>query len=77
MEELVDEPRCRVVVLCSRPFPGGESSKMCRVDLSEVAATRVLLGDIPMEKMAAWSTPRRNSAMGVLLLVRKTRIRVP
>lgn len=52
-------------------------SKTCRVDLSEVTASMRLDGEIDIEKMVAWSTPRRSSAMRAPVLVLKRRISVP
>ena len=51
--------------------------KMCKVDLSDVTANMLELGDMDMLKMKAGSTPRRSSAMRTQLLVEKTRTRVP
>ena len=52
-------------------------SKICSVDLSDVAATWWLLGEILMEKIVAVSTPRRNSAILALLAIENTRTKVP
>lgn len=52
-------------------------SKRCRVALSEVTARRVLEGEMARERMAAGSTPRRNSEMRAQLMVEKRRISVP
>ena len=50
---------------------------MCRVDLSEVTASMLELGEMAMLKMNAGSTPRLNSASLVQLDVEKRRISVP
>ena len=52
-------------------------SKIWRVDLSDVTAKSLLLGDMAMEKTRAWSTPRRNSPVRAQLPVEKVRTRVP
>ena len=52
-------------------------SKMWRVDLSEVTATMLELGEMAMLKMKAGSTPRRSSAILLQFEVENTRIRVP
>jgi hypothetical protein len=52
-------------------------SKTCNVDLSEVTASIWLDGEIDIEKIDAWSTPRLNSAMRAPLLIPNTRINVP
>ena len=52
-------------------------SNICRVDLSEVTANSSLLGDMAIEYMAAWSTPRRSSPMRAQLLVENVLMSVP
>lgn len=56
---------------------GWGTSKMCRVDLSEVQAIMVPDGLNARENMVAVSMPRRSSAMRAQLLVEKMRMRVP
>lgn len=50
---------------------------MCRVDLSDVTASKVFDGEKEIENITAWSTPRRNSANFVQLFVAKIRTNVP
>ena len=52
-------------------------SKICSVDLSEVAARKLLSGEILIEKTVAGSTPRRSSAILAQLLVENTFTSVP
>lgn len=52
-------------------------SKMWRVDLSDVTARSLLLGDIAIEKTRAWSTPRRSSPVRAQFPVEKVRTNVP
>lgn len=56
---------------------GCGTSKMCRVDLSEVQASMVPDGLKAREKMVAGSMPRRSSTSRAQLLVANTRMRVP
>lgn len=50
---------------------------MWRVDLSDVTASSWELGEMAREKIEAWSTPRRSSAMRAQLVVVKRRTNVP
>ena len=50
---------------------------MWRVDLSEVTARRLLFGDMAIEKIRAWSTPRRSSPVRAQFPVEKVRTNVP
>lgn len=68
-------PRCRVSL--GGGLKGCGKSKICKVDLSEVTARRLLSGEMAMEKIVAWSTPRRSSAIRAQLRVANIRIRVP
>lgn len=52
-------------------------SKICNVDLSDVTAKYVFEGEMAREKIMAWSTPRRNSAIFAQFLVENTRTKVP
>ena len=47
---------------CTVAFVNDFRSKRCRVDLSDVTASKLLDGDIAMENTMAGSTPRRSSA---------------
>ena len=52
-------------------------SKICRVDLSDVTASREFDGENERENITAWSTPRRSSANFVQFAEANTLIRVP
>lgn len=52
-------------------------SKICRVDLSDVTASREFDGENERENITAWSTPRRSSASFVQFAEANTLIRVP
>lgn len=65
------------LLLLSSFFSLGNSSKICRVDLSDVVAILAPEGEKEIEKVAAWSTPRRNSKRRASLAVDQTRKRVP